>query len=232
MDLVVTRDGEPATKYNRAVNAVHVGVAAVVLAWIGACGGKAVVDAGASGGGASSGSGTSVAGPGVVTGSGPGTTAASAGPGGGPTLCADACGAIAPCLAAPKACVDDCNEDLGGGCATPFAGWLSCLANADGTCAMPPGCLGALQGWLQCEGHCSSSGGCWVGSDGSCGCAQYCDGTGMLETSCKQDGMGGVACECFADMQYQGSCYDSVGSGACGEVLTGCCAIVFFSGGV
>jgi hypothetical protein len=128
-----------------------------------------------------------------------------------------------PCLAASTDCVQACENAA---CPTARDAWLGCLV-ANGSsdyCGWAPTCTGALQTWLACEAPwiVDENGGCWAGSDGSCGCqaAEY-------ETECFQSGPS-ATCTCLrngygvAKCSQPGKAYD-----AC-EVLDGCCSAPFF----
>ena len=200
------------------------GMVALVLGGLGACGGKVVIDADGTGGGGGTGNST-----------GTNTTTNSTGTGGGDpqSLCVVACeklGAVPGC--AEGNCVQDCQEEFvnAGACTKETVEVLQCVidnAGVNGEC-FSSSCFPLLEALENCKNQNDSCivGPCSQGSDGSCDCTSECNGQ-TLGTQCFAQPGTTPVCLCTINGTDVGKCESTLGTFACG-VEEGCCAQFFF----
>lgn len=202
------------------------GIAALVFAGLGACGGKVVIDA--------EGTGEGGAGAGGNGSAGTNTTTNGTGTGGGSqqSLCEQACGNLGtiPECANPN-CLDGCMAEFtnAGDCLNEVTAAIQCIAEnpgVGGEC-FSSACSPLLQALEDCKNQNESCAGlCSDGQDGSCKCEGTCNGSAVATECFPQPGTTSV-CVCSVNGMQVGKCQSTLGSFACG-ITEGCCAQFFF----
>ncbi len=212
-----------------------------LLLFVGACGGKVVVDStGATGAGGAGG--VSTTSTSSTTDTGNGGFVASTGDvspvgvvsssSGGMSLCEQVCAdqMSKGCNQGGPQCVMSCIEAVSsaGMCEPQLDALLQCiLTSSDTLCAAPVVCQPQVQAYQACMTPvtCGPTA-CGGGPNGNCDCSADCNGS-KLEVQC-QPGNAMDFCVCIKNGMPINKCTQPQGNGLSCDIVKGCCGKVFF----